>query len=120
MNSMSDVNRLKSELYECHTCERTLNVEDVENTWKCPDCKIRICIYGEDKETNTRITLERKRASEIETKDLVHLHGGLTGEAYSVLGISKIKNNKLGLGLKGWGRWIVHPDETINCRTGSW
>jgi ribosomal protein L37AE/L43A len=62
MSRMGSVNRLASEVYKCDACERVYADQDVRDTWKCPECGKYIYIYGEDKETNTKIVLIRKRA----------------------------------------------------------
>ena len=115
----SNVNRLPNEKYECHKCEKTYLSEDVQDTWKCPACGSLIHIYAEDPDTKTKIVLLRKFAREIGEGDMVHLPGGLTKESYRVLGINK-KGNKLGIGLEGYGQYLVSPLEPINCRTGAW
>jgi ribosomal protein L37AE/L43A len=119
MSLMSGVNRLSSERFECHECEKELSNEEVQNTWKCPVCKSLIHVYAEDFESKIKIVLLRKSASEIEVADLVHLPGGLMKESYRVLGINK-RGNKLGLSLEGYGQYLVSPKEPINCRTGAW
>ncbi|ORU94501.1 MAG: hypothetical protein A6F72_08840 [Cycloclasticus sp. symbiont of Poecilosclerida sp. N] len=119
MSLMSSVNRLSSEKFKCHECEVDLSNDEVQHTWKCPTCKSLVHIYAEDIESKTKIVLLRKPASEIEDGDLVHLPGGLTKKSYRVLGVNK-KGDKLGLGLEGYGQYLVSPEEPINCRTGAW
>ena len=119
MHSLASVNRLHKERFECHECEKTYSDDEVRNTWKCPDWGAYIHVYAEDEETNTKIVLIRKRASEVEEGDLVHLPGGLTNDPYLVLGVNDL-GSKLGIRLKDYGQYKVAPDGPINCRTGAW
>lgn len=120
MSRMGEVNRLPKERYECLDCESEFEDEKVSDTWKCPNCGDYIGVYAEDERTGTRIVLIRKPANEVKTGDRVHLHGMLTGESYSVLGVSKLNNGKLGIGLKGYGQYKIAPNDPVNCRIGSW
>lgn len=117
---MSGVNRLPSERYECPSCEQAFDDDEVRNAWKCPKCGGYISVYAEDLETGTRIVLIRKQAKEVEDGDLVHLPGMLTEESYLVLGVSKLSNGKLGIGLKGYAQYKVMPDDPVNIRVGAW
>jgi len=117
---MGGVNRLSKERYECPSCERDFEDQEVRNTWKCPNCGGYIWVYAEDEEAGIRIVLIRKPANEVATEDQVHLPGMLNGEPYSVLGVSELSNGKLGIGLKGYGQYKVLPDDPVNCRMGSW
>jgi len=117
---MSGVNRLPSERYECPRCDEAFEDEEVRDTWKCPKCSGYISVYAEDVETDTRIVLIRKQASEVQKGDLVHLPGMLTKEPYLVLGISQQNNGKLCIGLKQYGQYKVLADEPVNCRIGAW
>lgn len=118
MNKMSCVNRLPSERYECPTCEQVFDNEDVQDTWKCPKCGGYISVYAEDVATDTKIVLIRKQAKELELEDLVYLP--LNTKSYMVLGINKLRNGKLGFGLKGYTQYKLLPDEPVNCQIGAW
>ena len=118
MGSLGHVNRLEHERYECHSCNREYEDDEVRNTWKCPACADYVHVYAED-ETGTRIVLLRKAAREVEKGDLVHLPGGLTGQSYMVLGINN-RGAKLGLGLQEYGEFKIAPGEPVNIRTGAW
>ncbi|WP_075173750.1 hypothetical protein [Neptunomonas phycophila] len=117
MSKMSGVNRLEVEKYSCPDCEVDLNDEDVRNSWRCPKCNDFVHIWAHDPGTNTKITLVRKRADEVEEGDMVHLPGQLTKDCYWVLGISKVKS-QIGIGLKGYGQYKLAADEPVNCRIG--
>ena len=84
-----------------------------------PICGEYIFVYAEDEETNTKIVIIRKRASEVEAGDLVYLHGQLTEKPYQVLGVNDL-GGKLGIGLKGYGQLKVSPDDPVNCGWGTW
>lgn len=120
MNNMSCVNRLPSERYECPTCVQVFDDEDVQDTWKCPKCGGYISVFAEDVATDTRIVLIRKQAKEVEPDDLVYLPSMLTKESFLVLGISELRNGKLGIGLKGYTQYKVLPDAPVNCQIGAW
>lgn len=117
--SLEGVNRLSCEKFTCHQCEKNYSDDDVRKTWRCPDCGDYIYIYAEDADSNTRIVLLRKRASEVTEGDMVHLPGSLTKECNQVLGV-RVIGNKLGLGLKGYGTYKISPEDPVNIRTGSW
>lgn len=117
MNSMSKVNRLPVEKYSCSSCDIELNDDEVRNSWRCPECKDFVRIWAYDPVTDTKITLIRKRADEVEKYDCIHLPGELTGDCYLVLGTSKLRE-KIGIGLKGYGQYKLLPDQPVNCRTG--
>lgn len=119
MSSLSGVNRLSSERYECLSCNQEYSDDEVRDTWKCPECADYIHVYAEDEETGTRIVLLRKAAREVVKGDLVHLHGGLTEEPYQVLGVND-RGAKIGLGLKGYRELKIDPDAPVNLRTGAW
>ncbi len=120
MSKMSRVNRAHSERYECHACDKTFKSEEVEDTWECPDCDELIIIYGKDSDGENRITLQRKKGEDITRMDQVHRPGELSGNSYQVLGVTKLSNGNLRLGLRGFGAYDVEPDEAVNCRFGSW
>jgi ribosomal protein L37AE/L43A len=119
MKSLSGVNRLPEERFECHDCEREFTDDEVRDTWKCPLCEAYIHIYAEDAETHTKIVLVRKAAQEIQVDDLVHLPGMLTKKPYLVLGVNQLRG-QLGIGLKEYGQYKVSPDAPVNCRVGAW
>ncbi|MEO9524815.1 MULTISPECIES: hypothetical protein [Marinobacter] len=117
MSRMSGVNRLPVEKYSCPICETDLDDDQVRHTWRCPKCNDYVHVWAHDPDTDTKITLIRKRGDEIEEGDLIHLPGQLTKDCYWVLGTSQVKD-KVGIGLKGYGQFKVLPDEPVNCRIG--
>jgi DNA-directed RNA polymerase subunit RPC12/RpoP len=119
MTSMGGVNRLRNERFKCEKCDKAFRDDEVRNSWRCPICGEYILIYAEDEETNTNIVLIRKPASEVEVRDLIYLPGSLTKEPYQVVSVNDL-GAKLGIGLKGYGRYKVTPDDTVNCRYGAW
>lgn len=119
MSRTSSVNKLYTEIYKCTNCDKEFIFNDIKKKWKCPECDDYICVYVEDKESNTRIVLIRKKACDLEKGDFIHLPGGLADSPYQVLGVN-ILGKKLGIGLKGYGQFKVFPGDTINCRMGAW
>lgn len=117
MSLMSGVNRLPIEKYSCPDCETDLQDDQVRSSWRCPDCNEYVHVWAHDPDTDTKITLVRKRADEVEEGDLVHLPGQLKKECFLVLGTSKVKE-KIGIGLQGYGQFKVEPGEPVNCRIG--
>lgn len=116
---MSGVNMLETERYTCLGCKRDFELEQVRRTWKCPVCKGRyVHVYVDDGDTG-RIVLTRKAASEVTVGSVVHLPGMLHKDPYHVLAINPRKGS-LGLALKAYGEYKIHPDEPVNCREGSW
>jgi len=117
MSRMSGVNRLPVEKYSCPNCETGLDDDQVCHSWRCPECNDYVHVWAHDPDTDTKITLIRKRGDEIEEGDLIHLPGQLTKDCYLVLGTSQVKD-KVGIGLKGYGQFKVLPDVPVNCRIG--
>lgn len=117
MTRMSGVNRLPIEQYSCPNCETDLNDAQVRHSWRCQKCNEYVHVWAHDPDTDTKITLIRKRGDEIEEGDLVHLPGQLTKDCHWVIGTSKVKD-KIGIGLKGYGQFKVLADEAVNCRIG--
>lgn len=119
MRSMRGINRLAMEKYWCHDCDQERSLDDVASEWKCPECGERIHVRAISSDGNERIVLVRMRASELQVDDLLLMPGQLDGDFYRVIGISEVKN-KLGIGLRNWGRYVVDKDEPVNCRNGTW
>ena len=112
------MNRLENERLECHSCDTTLG-DDVRDTYRCPHCNDYVHIYAEDVQTGTRIVLLRKRATEVNVGDLVHLPAMLTKDCYTVLAV-KDHGTKVGLALKGYREYKIPKADGVHIRDGSW
>jgi DNA-directed RNA polymerase subunit RPC12/RpoP len=119
MRSMRGISRLARESFWCSKCKAERTDEDVHDNWRCPECNELIQVRAYSNDGAERIALVRKRASELREGDQFLFPGQLDGTSYRVLGISPVKNG-LGVGLEGYGRHIVAPEEPVNCRTGRW
>lgn len=119
MRSMRGINRLAVEKYWCPDCEQERSLDDVASEWKCPECGERIHVRAMSSDGNERIVIVRMRASELQEDDLLLMPGQLDGKSYRVLGVNEV-NNRLGIGLSSWGRYMVDKEEPVNCRIGTW
>lgn len=112
--------KFSSETYKCPENGDEYQSSEVENDWRCPDCRNYISIYAEEKGTGKRGVFIRKRADEVEEGDLLKPDGMLLNQHYMVKGITLLKNGKLGIGLKEYTQIKLEPDSCVACRVGGW
>lgn len=112
--------RMLGEFYHCDCKEDQYTLEEVCDTWTCPDCGDHITIYAENAAANDKGVFYRKRAKYVETGDLVKPAGFDIDKSFEVLGISEGKGGKLNFGLKGYTRIPYDPEEWVSLRVGGW
>ncbi|CDH00398.1 hypothetical protein [Xenorhabdus bovienii] len=117
---MKCVIRFSKEIYKCPQNGDEYQYSEVENDWKCPHCGNSISIYAEEHDTKNRGVFIRKRADEVGKGELVKPNGMLLNQNYMVLGVTELKNGKLGIGLKQYTQIKLDPNDCVTCRVGGW
>ena len=116
---VGSVNSSEHEQYRCLVCEKDYERQDVEGTWKCPECADEyVYIYAKNMGTGAKIALTRKAACEVQIGEWVHFPL-MWSECYEVLAINK-RRDRLGLALAKHGEVTMHPFKPVNVREGSW
>lgn len=117
---MSYSTYFSNETYECRECGGSFTRDQVEDTWKCPNCEDEhIFIYCD--RLSERIIIQRKFPNDLSQNDHVILpHDGKEERPRQIKGISQqdILTGKYSIGIENYTRVKVNDDEWFNCFFG--
>ena len=103
--------------YKCTLCDKMYDFDDVYSSgWKCPVCGEYVFIAAPQL-CSGHVKI-RKKAKEVRKMESINLAG--SNDFYEVLGITKLANGKLGIGLKGFGSIKVKKDEFVDVIVGAY
>jgi DNA-directed RNA polymerase subunit RPC12/RpoP len=114
---LSNITRFPHEYFYCWPCEARWQEQDIQQTWRCPDCNAIISIYGRSEDD--RISVKRKRADELEEYDLFVFPASLTEPGNLVLDVTP-KGSKVRVALKGHSVQVFENGEPVTTREGIW
>ncbi|HCM9477343.1 TPA: hypothetical protein N5N91_004549 [Enterobacter roggenkampii] len=107
--------KLPGESYSCTDCSvESYTREQVQDDWLCPGCKNPVLIHAHNPVSGEDGTFYRIRASDIVKGHWLKPGHLQISQIYEVLGVEKINKNTIGVGLRGYTRITLHPDEWVS------
>ena len=107
--------RMPGETYSCTKCGATnYTRQQVQDDWLCPGCRNPILIHAHNPVSGEDGYFYRMRASDIVIGHWLKPGHLKISQIYKVIGITKLKNGQLGVGLEEYTRITLHPDEWVS------
>ena len=107
------IHHLENETYHCFDCDQKYDLDEVNSTWKCPECDSNISICANI--NSNKYNINRIKAYNVKTGDTMMIGY----DYYPVLNVEEENNKKIKIALKGYRVVSQHPEEFVNCIIGS-